>query len=551
MPRPEDVYRTEELEEFRRSGYWSDVTMWQLVEDWATADPERIAFIDDHRSITIGEVADGAKRLAGGLYALGVRHGDRVVVQLTNRVEAVIVVCGLARLGAVLVPVQPLLRRHDVAALLNRTRATAMFSIATFHNFDHVAMIRELRRESPELRKVIIVGDEPHDEHRFDELLAHPPYEGPVPNPDDPLLVMFTSGTTSAPKGCVHTSNTFMNAGRATGVNIGAGPNDVVFMPSPIMHMTGMGVGILMPLIYRIPSVFQSRFEPLSALELIGKHRCTMTLGASAFATMLLDAFDPKSHDVSTLRVVGLGGAPVQRVTIDRLDREFGCQVIALYGSTEGLSVASTRMGDDAERTASSDGQAVDGVELVVTDDAGNILPPGQEGEIRFRAPGRFLCYWEDDERTRSVIDEHGRFRSGDLATIDANGYLRITGRLADMIIRGGVNISAQEVENLLIEHPDVLDIAVVSMPDARLGEKMCAFVVPGQNPPTVESLAAMLLERGVAKFKFPERVEVLDVLPRNPTGKIEKFKLRSLVRELLLSEEPISSSEGAPSMPA
>ncbi|HEU5152877.1 MAG TPA: AMP-binding protein [Iamia sp.] len=537
VPGPRQVFGDELVDRYLAEGAWEGATIARFLADWADASPDDDAVIDDGgRRLSAGELRDQAWRLASGLARRGVRPGDRVLAQISNRVEAVVAFYGIVRLGAVVIPAQAALRRHDVESLANRTGAVLAITVDEYRRFGHREMFEEALPSMPTVRELVVIG-EPGGATPWAELLAAAPYDGPYAEADDPAVVMFTSGTTAQPKGCVHTSNTLMVTSRGTGRAMGIGPDDVMFMPSPVMHTTGIAVGILSSVLNRIPCVLQSVWEPRRALENISEHGCTMTIGATTFATMMLAAYDPAVHDITSFRYFGLAGAPIPAEVVRRLQDTFGCRVGALYGSTEGLIISATRLDDPIERIATSDGVAAPGVSLEVVDPAGEPLPPGEEGEIAVRTPGRFLCYWDDDERTADALDERGRLRTGDLGRMDADGYVRITGRMADLIIRGGMNISAAEVEGLLLEHPQVSDVALVAMPDERLGERACAFVVStSRSGPTVADLAALLAERGVATFKFPERVEVVDELPRNPTGKVEKFKLRQQIRDLIAS---------------
>jgi acyl-CoA synthetase (AMP-forming)/AMP-acid ligase II len=322
-------------------------------------------------------------------------------------------------------------------------------------------------------------------------------------------------------------------------------PSDVMFMPSPLMHATGLVVGILSPLFNRIPTVLQDQWDPERALRIIGEHRCTTTLGATTFGTMMLDVYDSSRHDISSFRTFALAGAPIPSSVVQAIQARLGCRVVSAYGSTEGLVVTTTRPEDSIERIASSDGIAADGVEVDIVDEHRQPVSPGTEGEVRIKAPGRFLTYWRDEDRMREAVDSQNRLYSGDLGRMDGDGYLRITGRKADIIIRGGTNISAAEVESILAGHPAVADIAVVAMPDSRLGERACAYVVPaGSKRFDLVALRAFLEDVGVAKFKWPERVEAVEALPRNPTGKVEKWRLRDDVAAKLRAEA-ITSAVG------
>ena len=505
---PDQVFGSERTAKLRESGLWRDQVLPELVDSWADESPDDVAVIDDERQLSIGELRDLAWKVAGGLHEQGVRPGDRVVVQVTNRVEAVVAMCGVVRLGAILLPAQTALRKYDIAQMLARTQPTAIISIGQHRGFDHREMLAEVVADVPSVRGVFIVGSDPGPFRAFDELLSAAPYTGPLPDPDDPMLIIFTSGTTAQPKGCVHTGNTYLSTGRGTGAALATTRDDVILMPSPVMHTTGLVVGVMVPLVYRVTTVLQAIWEPHAAMELIARHRCTLTVGATAFATMFLDAYDPARHDMSSMRIFGLAGSPIPAKTVQQVQGTFGVDVATLYGSTEALIATATRVGDPIERIASSDGIATEGVEIWIVDPFGRELPRGTEGEIRLKSPGRFLCYWADDERTREVVDEHGRFKSGDNARMDEDGYIRLVGRKSEMIIRGGMNISPAEIESLLVEHPLIADVAVVAMPDERLGEKSCAFVVSsGDHAPTLADVVSFLSDRGLAKFKLRETI--------------------------------------------
>lgn len=537
IPTPAEVYDESYLTWLRETGFWAGKPIWELVEPWAADDPDFVVLIDDTNSITVGEIRESALRVAGALAESGVVAGDRILVQLPNVVEAAVVFYAIARLGAVMVPVQVVMRNYEVESLLRRTEAVAIICVDEFNGFDHGAMARTMVDLVPSLQHLFVLGAKREGVRSFAELLDGPVFDGPVPSADDPIVVVFTSGTTSLPKGCVHTSNTYMNHGSCTAVLVGIEPGDVFFMPSPVMHNTGLGLGILMPFIFRLRSVLQAKWDAPKALELIGRHRISMLAGAAPFATMLLRAYDPEKHDVSSFRAMAFGGAPVPIGIIKELNATFDCKSLALYGSTEGGTVTGTRMDDAMERAATTDGRANEGVDLIISDDHGDAVATGEEGEIRFSTPARFLCYWQDNDLTAKVLDNNGRFCSGDLGRMDSDGYIRVTGRVSDMIIRGGMNISALEVENILRQHPAVVDVALVSMPDERLGEKACAFVVSRDDSLDVAEFSRFLTGLGVAKNKYPERVVLVDQLPLNPTGKVLKTELRFRIREMLAEE--------------
>lgn len=544
IPSVEDIYG-DEVETFRQAGHWGDTSIVALLDAWVDVAPGDLAIVDEHQSLEIREVDERSRRLATVLAGLGVGPGDRVLVQVPNQAEAIIAVYAVGRLGAITVFAQTALRESELAASLRRTESAAVVTVTEHRGFRHAAAALELAKELPSVRGVIAIGAPVEGTTSYEDAMQAEPFDGDGAGPDEPFCIIFTSGTTSLPKGCVHTSNTLLFSVRGTSRAMGVGPSDVMFMPSPLMHATGLVVGILSPLLNRIPTVLQDQWDPARALRIIGEHRCTTTLGATTFGTMMLDVYDPSRHDLSSFRTFALAGAPIPSSIVQAIQARLGCRVVSAYGSTEGLVVTTTRPDDSIERIASSDGIAADGVEVDIVDEHRQPVSPGTEGEVRIKAPGRFLTYWRDEDRMREAVDSENRLYSGDLGRMDEDGYLRITGRKADIIIRGGTNISAAEVESVLADHPDVADVAVVAMPDPRLGERACAYVVPaGSKRFDLAALRDFLEEARVAKFKWPERVEVVESLPRNPTGKVEKWRLRDDVAAKLRAEA-ITSAVG------
>ncbi len=503
----------------------SGPTLWDLVESWATDHPGDRAFTDERCSVAIGELHDRALSMAAGLESVGVGPGVRVMLQLPNSVEAAVAICAVNRLGGIVVPVQMALRHQDLRTLIERTDPTVVIGVAKHHNFEHGRMLRELTSDcSDRTMTYLFDGPEVTPPVRSDAARMLGPADR---RPDDPAFIIFTAGTSGRPKGCVHSTTTLMFCADGVADALGITSSDCMFMPSPVMHTTGLVNGIVIPLRCRIPAVLQGAWNPDTALEMITRHSCTVTLGATAFAVGLLDAYDPERHDLGRFRLVALGGAPIPGSVVHEAQKRLGCRVASLYGSTEGLILTATRPNDVADRVASSDGRAVDGVRVEITDEAGEPLGVGEVGEVRVRTPGRFLRYWDDPKLMSEAIDDGGRLRTGDLGKVDAEGYLRLTGRIADLVIRGGSNISVVEIEEILIAHESIAEVAIVGKPDRRLGERCCAFIVPAGAPPSVADLAHFLGERAVARFKFPEHVVIVDEIPKNAAGKVLKALLR------------------------
>jgi non-ribosomal peptide synthetase component E (peptide arylation enzyme) len=522
---------------YRAQGLWGDEVLSDYLDRAADERPDELCVADPVTRYTFAETRDRSSRLATGLTKLGVGRGDHVAVQLPNWADAVLTYFAIVRLGAVFVPRMLIYREHEVSDAVERTGSKVLVVPDEFRRFDHAAMALSVQARCPTLGHVVVLGDVPAGALAYESLLDHEPYRGPKPGADDPHLVLFTSGTTARPKGVVHSWNTYRGSAKGLVHAFRLTPDDICLMASPIMHNTGLLAGVVAPLLAMAGTVIQPVWEPLEAMALIDRFGCTLSVGATPFVTMMIDAHDPAEHDLSTFRLFACGGAPVPGAIVRQAVEVLGCKMQTVFGQSESSLQTITDLDDPVERVASSDGRAALGVDLVVLDEDGSEVPRGTEGEICGRGPGIMLGYLDDPEETAHSF-EFGWFHSGDLARMDDEGYVRITGRKKDLIIRGGTNISAVEVESLIVEHPAVAEVSVVGMPDRVLGERMCAFVVPvaGQTV-TLEELTQFLRKRKIAVQKLPERLEMRDALPLNATGKVEKFKLRDEIAGLLAKE--------------
>jgi acyl-CoA synthetase (AMP-forming)/AMP-acid ligase II len=548
VPRVDDRYPAAVVRDLYDARMWTEDTLPQILDTWCRRQPDKQFVSDGDGTLTYAELRGQAYRLAAQLRTRGIGAGDRVVVQLPNWREFVVTWLALTRIGAVLVPIMNIYRHDEVEYILNLTQAKAVVTTGMFRGFDHLAMVRELRPKCPTVELVVAVRAKPEPQELAFEVLANPDAGtvvpdsaslGSLPHADELLLVIFTSGTESRPKGCVHTTNTFSYSMRTLSSLLRLTADDVAFGPSPIAHATGLIAAIGCPL-YTGGSVnLLDVWEPKLALDRIKEHGCTYTVTASPFVQMALDAFDPDLHDVATLRVWGCGGAPVPGVMVERATAAWpACRLLSLYGRSEVFLSTICRLDEPPQRAVTSDGRSLDGTEVVALDSGGSVVPATVEGEIAQRGPGVMLGYWRDPERTAELFDEQGWCHSGDLGRVDEDGYLRVTGRLKDLIIRGGVNISAREVEDHLLAHPKVKNVALVAMPDKVLGERACAFVVPELEAPTLDELCDFLRhDRRISVTKLPERLEIVAILPTTATGKIQKYALREQVRKNLAAE--------------
>jgi acyl-coenzyme A synthetase/AMP-(fatty) acid ligase len=343
-------------------------------------------------------------------------------------------------------------------------------------------------------------------------------------------VIVYTSGTTARPKGCVHTFNTYLCGAKALGKAFAYTDSDVQFGPSPVTHTTGLVTSILLPLLHGAATHVMPNWEPRRGLAEIAEYRCSVSVTATTFIQMLLDSYDPDRDDTSSLRVWVSAGAPIPGSVVERgLTLLPGAKILSLYGRSENLATTTCTVEDPPERAITSDGAALPFGSVRIVDEAGAEVPFGVEGDIAYRGPTHMLGYLGQPDATAELFTPDGYSRSGDLGTMDGDGYVRVTGRTKDIVIRGGMNISVREIEDMLLAHPQVRAVAAVAMPDERMGERVCCYLVPADpaHPPTLAELKSYLRERGVAVQKTPERLELIDELPTTPTGKVQKHLLR------------------------
>jgi cyclohexanecarboxylate-CoA ligase/acyl-CoA synthetase len=539
--KPEDRYSAEVIAGFRADGFWRDGSLAASLDRWAAERGDQRAVTDGYGELSWAELRARAYRLAARLKGLGIEPGDRVQVQLPSWTEYVVIYAALARIGAVLVPTMPIYRGAEVQYAIQHSGARISMVTGEYRKFDYLEMIRGIRSDCPTLEHVVAVrADAGADELSYTDLIAGDgvPSDdelGPVPSADAPHAIIYTSGTESKPKGCFHTFNTFGYTVHALGADVmGLGPDDVMFMPSPITHATGLAMGVTAPIVLGAGMHVMDNWEPGAALDRIREYHCTASMGATPFLRMVLDTYDPGRHDLSRMRVWATAGAPIPSPMLGEWrERVPSCALLPVYGRSEGLLITACRTDDDKQALL-TDGRALPGVTLRIQSEDGGIAEAGEEGEICHGGPGLMLGYWGDPERTAASIGSDGVSTTGDLGRLDERGYLKVTGRIKDLIIRGGTNISAGEIEDYLIGHPKVAAVAVVGMPDRVLGERACAFVVPADGEkPTFEELTGYLRhERNIAVVKLPERLELIDELPMTATGKIQKFVLRQKLVE-------------------
>lgn len=523
------------IERYTRPGGWEGNLVDGYLAAAAVTAPEETAVVDRGRAWTYAELNSAVNRLAQALSARGVMRGDVVSWQLPNWAEALVVHHAALRIGAISNPIVPIYRHAETKFILQQAESKILFVPAIFRGFDFPNMIAEIRDEIPEMHTVVVDGGGSEGDIGFSELLAEGHDEAFTldrRDANDLALLLYTSGTTSAPKGALHSHNTLDYENRSVIDFYGLSSADVVFMPSPVGHITGVLYGMQLPFMLTSTVVLLDVWEPGKALELIAAHGCSFVLAATPFLHGILHHPSVSESDTASLRVFACGGADVPPELISAATSVLDCMVSRVYGSTEYPTATSSSSADVLDKRARTDGRVIGAAELRIVDENDVDASDGTTGELLLRGPEMFLGYL-DDSLNADAFTDTGWFRTGDLARLDSEGYLEITGREKDIIIRGGENISAKEIEDHLFEHPKIADIAIIASPDPVLVERVCAVVVtePGQAV-TLTEIVDWLSVRQIARQKLPERLITLDELPRTASGKVQKYKLRSLARE-------------------
>lgn len=535
-----DRYSEEEIERFYATGQWTQDTLWSLLDAQTETNPDRLFMTDDRSAMTYRQLRDTSLQLAAGLRQAGISPGDRVSVQIPNWIEFAPISVALARVGAVMVPIMPIYRRDEVGYILKNAGVVMAITSETFKRFEYASMYAALRADLPELRSVVVVrgsaGSTDDTLVGYEDLVL-PVEPAQVPaatggtGPDDHFVIVYSSGTTARPKGCLHTFNTMACGSRLLARGFAYTPEDVQFGPSPVTHTTGLVTSVVLPMMHGAASHIMEHWEPRLGLEQIAEHRCSVAVTAATFLHMLLGAYDPREHDASTLRLWVAAGSPIPAALIDRAAASLPkLKVLSLYGRTENITTTMCTVEDDPKRSLTSDGSVLPMQSVRIVDLDGNEVPRGDEGDIAYKGAMHMLEYIDNREETDKLFTDDGYSRSGDLGVMDEDGYVRVTGRLKDIVIRGGLNISVRQIEDLLAAHPAVDSVAVVGMPDERLGERICCYVVPtsGNEDVTLEDLTRYLKDEGLAIQKMPERLEILSQMPMTATGKIQKHVLRT-----------------------
>jgi len=541
-------------QEYRRKGYWGDASLYDYWRLASLTSPGKLAVKDCRGTgLSYEQVDQQASRIASYLLSRGVQPGDIVSVQLPNWSEYLCVDVACLKIGAVINPVLTNHRSAELRHILTLCGSKVLFMATHFRSTSYGELASQMMSEFPSLEVVVMLencgvtsGTLPSLGQVLEESA---PLAEDACTPGcatDVVAVLFTSGSEARPKGVLLSHNNVIDGERSFAYEMGIGFNDRMFMPAPLAHATGYLHGMTMPFMVGGTSILLDVFRGDAALAMIKEERCTCAYATASVVSDILDACVGPESLSPTLRFLCCGGSPLPRLLLHRAAAH-GLRLYNVYGSTESAPHMLTTVADSEDRVLNTDGRPALGVEVKVVDPVSrNRVLVGVQGEEASRGPGVFLGYLGEPELTAAVLDRDGWYYSGDLCVMDNDGYVRITGRKTDVIIRGGENISATEVESIILDYPGVRAVAVVAMPNERMGECACAYLVMDSGAPDIDlkSLRDFLVERGVANYKIPERLEIVDALPMTPSGKVRRVELK---QRIAAKVEAAASPELAP----
>ncbi|WP_417565469.1 AMP-binding protein [Marinobacter sp.] len=532
------------------SGAWNDQLITNYLDQAVASTPDRDAIVgyrvtDNTRTaLTYRELDAKVTRMAAGLAAMGIEKDDVVACQLPNWWQTTALHLACMRIGAILNPLMPIFRERELRFMLGHGEAKLLVIPKVFRNFDYEAMVDGIRSDLPKLETLLVIGGE--GERSFEQRLLDTPWEAKTdtaslfaerrPGPDEVIQILYTSGTTGEPKGVLHSSNTLFSNVRPYADRLHLTSEDTILMASPVAHQTGFLYGIMMPVYLGSTAVLQDVWDADFVCKVIAAEKPAFTMASTPFLADLVKTAPRHEGELDSLRIFVSAGAPIPSAVVEQASQTLKAKIVSAWGMTENGAVTMTCPEDPAERASQSDGKALPYMDVRIADFKGNELPAGEEGNLLVRGASLFLGYLKRPELYG--VDDEGWFATGDLARMDGDGYIRITGRTKDVVIRGGENIPVVEVENLLYKFPGIADVALVGCPDERLGERLCAYVTLDENATdlTLDDLKAYLTKQQLSKSYLPEYLEVIEAMPRTASGKIQKFKLREQAKEVRLA---------------
>jgi cyclohexanecarboxylate-CoA ligase len=540
------ILSAERIAAATKAGFWGDKTLLDHFDAACRARPDRVAVTGHNssrnRTVTLSyrQLDRMSRRAAAGLARLGVEKGDVVSMILPNWCEFPLVHLACLRIGAITNPLMHILRQRELAFMLKLAESKVLIVPRSFRDFDYPGMIAGLRPDLPDLGHVLVVDGEGDDS--FERILLQPPeqdassvaalFAAHRALANEPVEILYTSGTTGEPKGVMHTSNTLLSSLDSCRKRLHLSPDEVVLMASPLAHQTGFIYGMMMAFYLGGKLVLQDIWNAEQAAMLIEDEGASFTMASTPFLSDLSNAAAAQRHDLRSLRVFIAAGAPIPQVLASRAEAALGARIMSGWGMTENGLVTVTGLDDPEDKVFGTDGRAFESMEVRVVGPAGEPVPANIEGRLQARGAGNFVGYLKRPQYYE--MDADGWFETGDIARMDESGFIRICGRSKDIIIRGGENIPVIEVEQLLYRHPAVSEVAIVAKPDARLGERACAFVAlrPGCSL-SFEEMTAFLREHRITRQYIPEYLCLVEALPHTATGKIQKFELRKRAEAL------------------
>lgn len=539
-------------EKMLKEGYWLNKTIIGSLQTALQQNPDKTALVSfktdkkSERAFSYQQLWEMTNKIALGLKHLGVSKNDVVSCQLPNWWEFTLLYLACSRIGAVLNPLMPIFRERELEFMLRHGESKVFVVPKIFRNFDHEQLANQLKAKIETLEHVVVIDG--NTENNFNALLVNHGLDNHLAavtalddfnlGADDITQLIFTSGTTGEPKGVMHTSNTLYSNIVPYAKRLNLTENDVVLMASPMAHQTGFMYGLIMPIELNAKVILQDVWEVSQAVELIHQHQVSFTMASTPFLNDLSNTVAEHHDQVNSLKTFLCAGAPIPGPLVQKARETLGVKVISAWGMTECGAITTTLISDEDERSYNTDGVALPGVEIKITNKQGQQKAVNEAGRLMIRSCSSFGGYLKRSHLNDT--DQDDWFDTGDIAYQDEQGYIRICGRKKDVIIRGGENIPVAEIESLLYKHPNIAVIAIVAYPDERLGERACAIVK--LKDPTQQlqftDMVEFLKTHNLAMQYIPERLEIWDEIPMTPSGKIQKFKLRDL---LLKSTENVT----------
>lgn len=519
---------------FESAGYWNELTLVERFDRWAEEQPDALAVIDldGARQTTFAQLQVDSIKIAHLLQREGIQAGDVVAVQLPNWYEAVAIGLGVLRAGAVLNPLIPIYGAKELGLMLDVGRTRVIFTPDHYRGSDYAERIAEIKRGREPVVRHFMIGDPHHGARSLADLLKDVESDASLPYPSAECVseLLFTSGTESMPKAILHSEQTLGYSIRQMGQYLGLQADDVIWMPMPVGHSTGLNYGVRMALYHGLKLVLQDRWDAEVAVRLCETNDVTYTAVSPTFLHDMLGVLRVASTRLPKLRYFGCSGAPIPQGMAEAA-AEFGISVLRGYGSTETLAAVKQHPDFPLAKRARTDGKPIPGAEIELRLDNGELARPGIEGEVYLRGPGCCVGFAPLPNQILNNVTNDGWIRSGDLAVFDEDGFLSIVGRKKEIIIRGGMNIAPREIEDLLLQHPQIEAASVLGLPDPRLGETVCACVVPkAEQELDAANVTDHLKGHNLAPYKVPSRIEFMLSLPMTMTGKVKKPELAALV---------------------